>query len=119
MRNSLFRFLTAALVLYSVTIGATAQTKAFDVSRMDRTANACDDFFQFANGTWMKNTEIPPSQAGWGSFNILQEDNREILHDILEKARTANAPKGSNLRMLGDYYDSCMDEAAIEKAGTK
>jgi putative endopeptidase len=86
MRNRFFRFLTAALVVYVLGISAMAQTKAFDTSRMDTSADACDDFFQFANGTWVKNTEIPPSQSRWGSFNILAEGNRDVLHDILERA---------------------------------
>src|SRR5580765_816700 len=73
MINRFFRFLTAALVVYSVGIVAMAQTKAFDVSRMDTSADACDDFFQFANGNWVKNTPIPPSQSRWGSFNSLAE----------------------------------------------
>jgi putative endopeptidase len=116
MQNKLFRFLTAALVLYSFVISAMAQTKAFDVSRMDTTADACDNFFQFANGNWVKNTPIPPSQSRWGSFNILAESNRDVEHDILEKAaRQTNAT--GDTKLIGDFYASCMDEAAIEKAG--
>ena len=116
MGNIRFRFLTAALVLYSFTIGAMAQTKAFDVSRMDTTADACDDFFQFANGNWVKSTPIPPSESRWGSFNILAENNRNVEHDILEKAaKQANAT--GDIKLIGDFYASCMDEAAIEKAG--
>src|SRR3954467_4372327 len=116
MRNSLFRFLTAALVLYSVTIAAKAQTKAFDVSRMDTTASACDDFFQFANGTWVKNTPIPPSESRWGSFNMLAESNRDVEHDILENAAKQTNATG-NIKLIGDFYSSCMDEATIEKLG--
>jgi putative endopeptidase len=116
MSNKLFRFLTAAFVLYSFTIGAMAQTKAFDVTRMDTTADACDDFFQYANGNWVKNTPIPPSQSRWGSFNILAEDNRDISHDILEKAAKQKNATG-DMKLIGDYYASCMNEAAIDKAG--
>jgi len=119
MRNSIFRFLTAAFVLYSFTLGAMAQTKAFDVSRMNRDVSACDDFFEFANGNWVKNTQIPPSETRWGTFNILIDQNTNYLHEILENARKTKAPKGSDLQLIGDYYDSCMDEAGIEKAGLK
>jgi predicted metalloendopeptidase len=103
MRNKLFRFLTAALVLYSFTLGAMAQSKAFDVSRMDTTADACDDFFQFANGNWVKNTPIPPSQARWGSFNSLAESNRDVEHDILEKAAKETNATG-DIKLIGDFY---------------
>src|SRR4051794_22043219 len=114
-----FRILTTLAVALSLWSGTLAQSSGFDTSRMDRGVDACDDFFQFANGTWLKNTEIPPSQSRWGSFNILAENNREVLHDILEKAAANKAAKGTTLRMIGDYYESCMNEPAIEKAGIK
>ena len=119
MRLSFFRFLTAAIVLYSCSIGALAQIKAFDTSRMNRDASACDDFFEFANGTWVKNTEVPPSETRWGTFNILIDQNTNYLHEILENAAKAKSPKGSDPQLIGDFYESCMDEAAIEKAGIK
>jgi len=97
MSNSLFRFLTAGFVLYSLTLGAIGQTKAFDISRMDTSADACDDFFQYANGTWVKNTPIPPSEARWGSFNSLAENNRNVSHEILEKVQRLSRPFGTNM----------------------
>jgi putative endopeptidase len=103
--------------VYSFGLSALAQTRAFDITRMDTTADACDDFFQYANGNWVKNTPIPPSQTRWGSFNILSEANRDILHDILEKA-AANKSATGNEKLIGDFYASCMDEAAIDSAGT-
>jgi len=111
--------MTAFLIVMSIYASALAQSTGFDTSRMDTSADACEDFFQYANGNWVKNTEIPPSQSRWGSFNILQESNRDVLHDILENAIKQKAPKGSNIQMIGDFYASCMDEAAIEKAGVK
>src|SRR4051794_34495622 len=74
------RFLTAFLMALSVYTGAFAQAGAFDVTRMDRSVDACDDFFSFANGNWVKSTPIPPSQSRWGSFNMLSESNRDVLH---------------------------------------
>ena len=112
-----FRVVTALTVLFSMSVGAMAQVKAFDLTRMDRSADACDDFFQFANGNWVKSTEIPASQSRWGSFNILAENNRDLSHNILEKAAKTKAKAGSNTQLIGDFYASCMDEAAIEKAG--
>jgi len=85
----------AAFVLYALSIGALAQVKAFDTSRMDRNADACDDFFEFANGTWVKNTEIPPSETRWGTFNILIDQNTNYLHEILENAAKSKSAKGS------------------------
>ena len=117
MRLPFLRLLTAVAVAMSLWTGVMAQAGAFDTSRMDNTVSACDDFFMFANGSWIKNTQIPPSQTRWGSFNILSEANRDILHDILEKAAADKNAKGDE-KLIGDFYASCMDEQAIEMAGT-
>lgn len=119
MRSTLKRYFVALFVFATLTSSALGQT-AFDISRMDRNADACEDFFQFANGTWVKKTEVPPSQARWGTFNILGDRNRDILHDILDRAVAAkNAKKGSDVQLIGDYYAACMDENAIEANGIK
>jgi putative endopeptidase len=96
-----------------------AQNKAFDPARMDTSTLACDNFFQYVNGTWLKNTEIPADRSATGSFQLLSDRNTDVLHDILENAAKTRSPKGSDLQMIGDYYATCMDEAAIEKAGLK
>lgn len=111
------RSMTTALVLLSVYTGGIAQS-AFDLKNMDKSVDACDDFFSFANGGWVKSTELPASQPRWGSFIILSEANRDKLHEILDKAAASKAAAGSDAQLIGDFYASCMDEAAIEKAGT-
>ncbi|MEZ5427552.1 MAG: M13 family metallopeptidase [Pyrinomonadaceae bacterium] len=114
-----FNFRTAVVLAFLLTFGlsASAQNKGFDVTRMDDTTNACTDFFQYANGTWLKETEIPASESRWGTFNILADNNRDILKEVLENAAKTKAPKGSDTYLIGSFYNSCMDEAAIEKAG--
>ncbi len=90
---------------------------SFDMSAMDKTADPCVDFFQYACGNWIKNNPIPPDQASWGRFNELHERNQLILKEILEK-RTADTPgRSSNDQKIGDYYYSCMDDAGIEAKG--
>ncbi|MFL6373842.1 MAG: M13 family metallopeptidase [Pyrinomonadaceae bacterium] len=116
MSSAFLRFLMATAVILAIWTGTMAQSIAFDTSRMDRSVSACDDFFEFANGNWIKNTPIPPSQSRWGSFNTLAEGNREVLHGILERAAADKNAKGDE-KLIGDFYASCMDEAAIEKAG--
>ena len=100
-------------------IAASAQNNGFDLTRMDQTTEACTDFFQYTNGTWLKNTEIPATESRWGTFNILGDNNDAILKDILEKASDSKSQIGSDSQLIGDFYTSCMDEAGIEKAGLK
>jgi putative endopeptidase len=119
MRKFYFRSIAAVAVFLSLWTVAMAQNKAFDTGRMDTTADACTDFFQYANGTWLKNTEIPTTESRWGTFNILADKNNFILKDILETAAKTKSAAGTDLQLIGDFYSSCMDEAAIEKAGIK
>ncbi len=111
------RFATALLIVMSIYSSTLAQSSGFDVGRMDRSVEACQDFFQYANGTWLKNTQIPASESSWGTFNMLRDSNSALLKEVLEKAAASKAKKGSDQQMIGDYYATCMDEASIEKAG--
>ena len=119
MRKTFLRAAAAASVLVSLCTAASAQGKGFDTARMDKTVEACQDFFQYANGTWLKSTDIPASESRWGTFNILADNNNSLLRTILETAAKTNAPKGSDAQLIGDFYSACMNEAAINKAGTK
>jgi len=68
----------------------------------------------------VKSHEIPAAYPSWGTFNKLREDNENVLRGILEKAAAdKSAAPGSNWQKIGDFYASCMDEAAIETAGIK
>ena len=97
-----------------------AQTKPIEPANMDTTVKPCDDFFRYVNGNWLKKNPIPAAYNQWGSFTILQENNGEVLHAILEDAKNdAAAPGGSNKRKIGDFYASGMDSAAIEALGWK
>ena len=111
------RYLTALTVFLCVYSSAMAQTPAFDITRIDNSADACTDFFQYANGNWVKNTQIPAAYSRYGSFNILADNNNNALKEILDADVQANAASGSDVQLIGDFYASCMDEAAIEKAG--
>src|SRR4051812_21840294 len=91
----------ALLILFSLNIFA--QSSGFDTARMDKTADACDNFYQFANGTWLKKTEIPAAFPSWGTWDILLTRNREVSRDILENAaKNTGAAKGSSAQLIGD-----------------
>ncbi len=92
----------------------------FDLSNLDRTASPCDDFFQFADGGWVKNHPIPAAYPAWGTFNKLRQDNETALRKILDQAAAdKSATPGSNWQKIGDFYASCMDMGAVETAGLK
>ena len=94
------------------------QSKPIDPKNMDLSVKPCDDFYLYANGTWLKNNPIPPAYSSWGSFAELAERNNDVLHEILENAaKDHSAPAGSNLQKIGDFYASGMDSARIESLG--
>jgi endothelin-converting enzyme/putative endopeptidase len=87
-----------------------------DLTSLDKTADPCHDFYQFACGGWMASHPAPPDQPRYGRFAELQDRNNLILKDILEAAAKPTSP--TELRKVGDYYASCMAETAIDTKGT-
>ena len=96
-----------------------AATHGFDVSDLDTSCKACDNFFQYATGGWTARNPIQPAYPSWGRFNALQERNQEVLRKILESAAAAKAAPGSIEQKIGDFYASCMDQKRIDAAGIK
>ena len=94
---------------------------AFDIKNMDTSVKPSDDFFTYANGTWLKKTPIPPEESRWGSFNELIEKNNDALREVAEKASKTKAdPKlAPEVQKVGDYYASGMNEKEIDAAKTK
>ncbi|MGE8218307.1 MAG: M13 family metallopeptidase [Stenotrophomonas acidaminiphila] len=86
----------------------------FDVSGMDRSVAAGDNFFDFANGQWVQRTAIPADRSSYGSFNIIYEKTLGDTRAILEEATRAS---DGEARRIGDYYAAFMDEAGIEARG--
>ncbi len=86
----------------------------FDAAGMDRSIAPGDDFFGYANGTWVKHTEIPADRSSHGSFNVIAEKTLADTRAILEEAGSAT---DADARRIGDYYAAFMDEAGIEARG--
>ena len=100
--------------------GPTAAPKkpvSFDVSAIDKTADPCTNFYQYACGNWMKANPIPSDQVRWGRFNELSERNNYLLYTELKTA--ADAPKTALQRQYGDFFAACMNTAEVDKLGVK
>ena len=106
----------AGLFAQSVPQGTTL---GFDAKALDTAVSPCSNFYQYACGTWLKNNPVPADQSSWGRFSELDQRNREVLRDILEKAAAGMGQTSSTARQMGDYYASCMDEKGIEAQGAK
>ena len=90
------------------------------VAYLDPSVKPCDDFYQYAAGTWLKTNPIPAAESSWGAVSELAKNNRAISLRILNQAAANRAAKpGSNAQKVGDFYASALDSAAIERAGLK
>ena len=98
---------------------APAPAAVHDVDRagMDPSVAPGDDFFEYANGAWLKRTEIPPDRSSAGTWSTLFDLAQERTHAMLEAAAAGTTAAGSDERKIGDYYASYMDEPAIEAKG--
>jgi putative endopeptidase len=100
--------------------GPTSEPKKpiiFDVTAIDKTADPCTDFYQYACGNWMKNNPIPADQARWGRFNELAERNNYLVY--LELKAAADSPKTPLQKKYGDYFAACMNVELADKLGAQ
>jgi len=84
---------------------------------MDRSVDPCTDLFRYSCGAWLKKNPIPPDQASWDVYSKLSQDNQLFLWGILDQASKPSAGRSLVETEIGDYFNACMDESAVEKAG--
>ena len=100
-------------------LGQTAQ-KGVEAADIDRKADPCNDFFQYANGAWRASNPIPASMQRWSrrwaSGELAKDQLKEILDDASKKT---DWPKGSIEQQIGDYYGACMNEKRLNELGIK
>ena len=83
------------------------EIQTLDFSSFDTTANPRNDFYQFACGGWLANNPIPEEESKWSNFNVLDNNNNDILKNLLEDAQAAPGTKGEARQLIGDLYNSC------------
>lgn len=88
--------------------------KYIDKANMDLSVKPGDNFYEYANGNWIKNNPVPSSKTRWGSFDVLREESSKRLQSLLEEAMK-NTGKDRKTQMIGDLYFSGMDSVAIEE----
>lgn len=88
-------------------------------ANIDSTVKPGEDFFDYANGGWIKKNPIPGEQSSWGIGNLVIEENLKRLREISEKAAAGKAGKGSNDQKIGDFWTMAMDSVKIEADGLK
>jgi predicted metalloendopeptidase len=113
-------FVVAACSSAGVSTRSAAAPQAssgIDLAAIDPAVAPGDNFFLYANGTWIKNTEIPADRSRYGAGSALEELTDKRTADLIAEQARARGPAGSDARKIGDYYASYMDEAGIEAKG--
>jgi putative endopeptidase len=115
--SSVVLALSAAISFLHAQDSTKTDTHCIQVANIDRSVKPGDDFYLYANGEWIKRTEIPPDRARIGVFTALDEISSKRTADLIEKAAKGNGAPGSSERKIADLYNSYMDEAGIEAKG--
>jgi len=111
-------FIVWLLTCCSLLFSQTSSLHGIDLGDLDRKAEPCTDFYEFANGTWRANNPIPASMTRWSKRWAAGESSKDKLREILETASAdKNAPRGSTEQIIGDYYGACMDETRVNGGG--
>src|SRR5882762_2088820 len=116
-RLLLILVICSAVTGFAQTSSSPKPAAGFSIDNIDKTVDPCVDFYQYACGNWMKNSEIPADRASWQSFSELDERNLGIERGILEKAASGGSGRDAIDQKIGDLYGSCMDEKAVNEKG--
>ncbi len=91
--------------------------RSFDLTAIDKTADPCADFYQYACGNWKQENPIPPDQVKWGQFGALSERNDWLLYRQLEAAAVPDRKRSPLAEKYGDFYAACMNTQLADQKG--
>ncbi|HET9406750.1 MAG TPA: M13 family metallopeptidase [Candidatus Sulfotelmatobacter sp.] len=112
------------VILLSFVIGLAKPSPAqgqhgIAAENIDRSVKPGDDFYDYANGAWLKRTEIPPDRPSVGMFSAVFDKASKQTQGLIEELAKGNAPSGTNDRKIADLYNSYMNEDVVEKRGVE
>ncbi len=125
MKKTLLLLCTSALMVACAakqtdSLNATVQVSTvsgIDLTNMDKSVRAQDDFYHHINGKWLKEFEIPADKSNYGSFLALSELSREQVKEIIDDVSSKRNKTGSDEQKIADLYNAYLDTKSIEKAG--
>ena len=125
MKRSVFLLFASAVALsVSACQQSTNETEQVQGSElgivpasMDRSVKPGDDFFTFANGSWVKNTPIPEDRSNIGGFYLADQTREKQTRELLDGILKSNPDAGSNEGKIANYYNAFLNTDAIDKAG--
>ncbi|OQY93669.1 MAG: metalloendopeptidase [Sphingobacteriales bacterium UTBCD1] len=115
----LFIPVIAAILAISCTNNSETAKRDPLTEDIDTTVSPAVDFFQYANGGWIKKNPVPADQSSWGIGNLVNEENLKRFKEINEKAVVAKATKGTSDQKIADFWTTAMDSAKAESLGLK
>jgi len=115
--KKILAFLLACSCLYACNNASESKKTDLLLSNIDSTVKPGDDFFEYANGGWIKRTPMPESESGWGIGNLVQDEIYNRLRKINEDAVADKKPEGTISQKIGDFWQTAMDTVALDKAG--
>ena len=122
MKSSTLKPVVLAIGLALSTLaGAATDSSVFNVRELDTQVSACSNLNAFVNAKWVAAHPIPADKTRWGAFDELAEKSLDIQHEIVQQAakNATSAKPGSIEQKIGYFYESGMDQAAIDAAGIK
>ena len=122
MKRLLIPALLAATLAHAASetpLDALPYTPSLDVTAMDRSADPCEDLYQYACGAWSAQNPIPSDQSRWSVYAKMANENQRYLWGVLQKLGEPGAERSATQAKLGDYFAACMDEGSVQAAGLK